>query len=203
MTHTGKRASDLMPQAVPDQGQKRTGILLSKGNQQNAGFKMAALRHNTKQSSLSANRFFAAIIFGLFALVLLLAFLVGINVYQSLNVQSVNESNARMGQAFLANTIHSNDLYDAVSAGVGPEGESLVLSETVDNSGTYETRIYKWQGSLMQEYALAGSEYAPEKAIQLFETETFSFVYSGGLLNIETDQGTLEVALRCAEEMQS
>lgn len=142
---------------------------------------------------------FAAVLFGLFIVMLLLSFLVGINVYQALNTMAESESTQRLEQSFLANTIHSNDMYDAVEVGDGPEGKALVLRETIDGASSYETRIYAPNGSIVQEYSLAGNPYVPEKAIKLFDSKVFDFSYENGLLTIFTDSGSANIALRSAE----
>lgn len=67
--------------------------------------------------------------------------------------------------------------------------------ESLD-SGTYETRLYAYEGRILQEYSLASSPYTPEKASVVAESNTFSFNYANGLLAVTTDRGTAEVALR-------
>ena len=96
----------------------------------------------------------------------------------------------------------SADSVDAVGAGKGPEGRSLVLTERLD-SGTFETRIYAYQGNIVEEYVLADSAYVPEKAIKLSDSDTFDFSYDNGLITITTDDGTAAVALRSKEGERS
>lgn len=178
----------------------RKSLVLAHPDENTSGvFTPSALRSHKPPVSQATTRMFAAILFGLFVVVLLFAFLVGINVYQSLNTMAVNEGSQRLEQSFLANTIHSNDADGAVQVGQGPEGKALVLSETVEGSGSYETRIYAYQGFIVQEYSLATSPYTPEKAINLFESNTFDFAYEGSLLTITTDGGSFHVALRSEE----
>jgi hypothetical protein len=63
-------------------------------------------------------------------------------------------------------------------------------------SGTYETRIYLYQGHVVEQYAVAAKPYEPEKATPIVPSETFSFSFEDGLLTITTDAGSAEVALR-------
>lgn len=185
---------------LSDQTFDSKNLVLQDGfDQSNEVFTPSAIRTHEKPLSASTNRFFAAVLFGLFVVMLLLAFLVGINVYQALNTMAEGESTQRLEQSFLANTIHSNDMHDAVEVGEGPEGKALVLRETVDDNSSYETRIYASNGSIVQEYALDGSSYTPEKAIKLFDSELFDFTYENGLLTIYTDSGSADVALRSVE----
>ena len=77
------------------------------------------------------------------------------------------------------------------------DGPALVLRETLD-SGAFETRLYSYDGTIMEEYALVGSPYNPEGAIPIVKSSKFDFTYRNGLLTIYTDAGQVTVTLRCA-----
>lgn len=114
-------------------------------------FTPSAIRTHKSPISATTNKFFAVVLFGLFIVMLLLAFLVGINVYKTLDTMAQEERTERLDQAFLANIIHANDVADAVEVGEGPEGKALVLRETFDGTTSYETRIYAYQGKIVEE----------------------------------------------------
>lgn len=78
---------------------------------------------------------------------------------------------------------------------MGPEGRSLVLGEETD-AGSYELRMYLYDGNVVEEYSVAGAAYTPTRAQVLFKSSTFEFELDGKLLTIITDQGKTEVALR-------
>lgn len=92
---------------------------------------------------------------------------------------------------------------DAVEVGEGPEGKALVLRETLDGTTSYETRIYAYRGKIVEEYVLAENAYMPEKAIAIFDSDTFDFSYDNGLITITTDDGTAAIALRSKEGERS
>lgn len=144
-----------------------------------------------------ASHIFTGVLFALFIVVLLLALVCGTNVYRDLYDTSQRIAQQRAATALIANTVKAVDTQGAVFEGPGPEGPALVMRETID-SQVYETRLYEHQGSIVQEYALAGSDYNPERASVLVESSTFGFVYEGGLLTIWTDDGAVEVAMRTA-----
>lgn len=75
------------------------------------------------------------------------------------------------------------------------QGPALVLRETLP-SGVFETRLYRYDGTIMEEYALADAPYDPEKAVAIVKSDTFDFAYEDGLLTIATDAGEVSVALR-------
>lgn len=199
MKRSNRNSTIALPRLSGSDAGSKSFMLQDAADQRHGVFTPSALRDHKAPMSMSTNRAFAAVLFGLFIIMLLISFLVGINVYQALNTMASSESTERLEQSFLANTIHTNDMYDAVLVGEGPEGDALVLRESVDGVGSYETRIYAFNGSILQEYALEGSEYAPEKAITLFDSDLFDFTYENGLLTIRTDSGSVDVALRSAE----
>ena len=145
-----------------------------------------------------AGKLFPTLLLAVFFIALLLALIAGISVY--MHVSDVQNSNNQQRESLglIVNTVRANDGTVAIAQGSGPEGDALVVVEHA-TSGTYETRIYSYQGKILQEYSLAGSAYTPEKASTLATSNTFEFSYSGGLLTVTTDQGTAEVALRFAQ----
>ncbi len=141
---------------------------------------------------------FAIVMFVFVVVTLLVALVIGTNVYRALSTERSNASNLRFETSLLLNNIRMNDETNAVGVGNGPEGRSLVLIERLD-SGTYETRIYLYRGNIVQEYSLATSPYDPERASIITASSVFEFNYSSGLLTVLTDTGRTHVALRSVE----
>ena len=177
---------------------------------------------------MNSSRVFTGILFALFVVTLLMAILAGTNVYRGLHRASELASDQRLSLTLLANDVRANDQIDAVGiAWVSPQGANLslasdknrginsvetsttaaaqsvlqgpalVLRETLP-SGVYETRIYRFDDTIMEEYALADAPYDPEKATAIVTSSVFDFAYVDGLLSITTDAGTTMVALRSA-----
>ena len=141
---------------------------------------------------------FTLLLMAVFFVALMGGLAAGAHIYNSVvGVQSYTHD-VHLQSGLMANTIHVNDSVFAVEQGEGPEGPALVLVEALD-TGTYETRIYTYQGTLYQEYAIVGRDYNPDKATPLFKTSTFSFDFDGTLLSMTTDLGTLDVKLRSAQ----
>lgn len=147
------------------------------------------------RSSQGTMRAFTVVLFAIFVVVDLLAIMAGTRGYQALHQAQATQEARDLSLGPIVSAVRANDASSAIGRGQGPEGESLVVTEALD-SGTYETRFYLYQGSLVEEYALAGSPYTPEKATALAATSSFSFDYQGGLLTVTTDGGTASVALR-------
>ena len=152
-------------------------------------------RSKKPERQRSTTRFFTVALMGVFFVVLMGMLAVGASIYSSIVGVKAYTDDTHIQSGLLANTVHVNDAVFAVESGDGPEGPALVLVEALE-TGTYETRIYLYNGTLYQEYAIAGRDYNPKTATPLFESNTFEFSFDGELLSMTTDQGTLDVALR-------
>lgn len=139
--------------------------------------------------------FFTILLFFVLIISLLLAFVAGTRIYGNLRALQTTTDDTRLGSNLITNTVRANDAVSAVAVGKGPEGNSLVLREILD-SGTYETRIYLYNGNIVQEYSLATAVYTPDRATVIVASNTFDFSYSNGMLTITSDQGTSQVLLR-------
>ncbi len=137
---------------------------------------------------------FEAILFALMIVLLLLALVIGAGVYRTISQTRWADEQSRTGLALIANSVHITDSIDAVGVGVGPEGQSLVLTETVGDSA-FETRIYLFEGAVVEEYSPAGAPYAPSKATELVASSVFEFSYADQLLSVHTSQGTEHIML--------
>ena len=143
----------------------------------------------------ASSRTFTIALMAVFFVALMAGLAAGVSIYRSVAQVQQSANEMRLESGLLANSVHVADAADAVEEGAGPEGKALVLVEHLD-SGTYETRIYQYQGQIVQEYAIQGREYAPDRAQVLTDSATFDFSYEAGLLTVTTDQGSFDVALR-------
>lgn len=152
-------------------------------------------RSKVDQTKRGSGRTFTMILMAVFFVVLMIGLAAGVTIYHSVASQHERTSNLHMQSGLLVNTVRVNDAADMVALGSGPEGDALVLIERLDN-GTYETRIYQYEGDIVQEYAISGRPYKPENAIKIVASNVFEFSYENGLLSIMTDQGVFDVAIR-------
>lgn len=130
--------------------------------------------------------FFVALLSGLAA---------GARMYRAAATAQLEANDLHLQSGLVTNIIRSNDVAGALTTGDGPEGPALVLSRTLA-SGTYETRLYRYQGQLMQEFTAAGQPYDPANATALLATDTFEFAVKGQLVSLTTDGGCFDVCLR-------
>lgn len=148
-----------------------------------------------KKGGHQLQRAFSILLFTVFVVVDLLALMAGASSFGSITKMQQSNDARVMTLGPITSSVRANDVDGGVASGNGPEGRSLVLLQK-DAEGTYETRIYLYRGAVMQEYALAGSSYTPEKATALARSNTFTFSYDDGLLTIVTDAGEARIALR-------
>ncbi len=140
-------------------------------------------------------RLFITVLFAVIGLFLLFALLMGTSAYRAANGVREGTDEMRLSLSLIANSVRMNDTANAVGAAEGPEGPALVLTEHLD-TGDFETRLYSYQGSIVEEYTRAGSSFDPQRARIVVASEKFDFAYANGLLTVYTDQGSASIALR-------
>ena len=150
-----------------------------------------------EKKRLGAHTFTIALL-TVFFVVLMTGLAAGVSMYQAVANNQMDTNQARMQAGLLASSVHANDVADSIGSGEGPEGRSLVLFQGTD-SGSYEMRIYLYQGYIVQEYSVSGAEYTPARAQPLIRSSSFDFEQHGNLLVIFTDQGATNVALRSSQ----
>lgn len=151
--------------------------------------------HEREPIRISLNRVFTIALIAVFFLVMMVCLTAGVTIYRNVTVLQSNADTLHMESGLLVNLVRMNDDIDTVSMAAGPEGNALVLTERLE-SGTYETRIYRYEGAIVHEYAIAGRPIKPENAIVIVETGTFEFSYENGLVTFITDDGSFSAALR-------
>lgn len=142
-----------------------------------------------------ALRIFRGVLSMLFIAVLLICMAFGVMVYSKVANEGTATSDERLSLNLLLNDVRADDAIESVEVGDGPQGPAMVLIER-EASGTYETRVYPYDGMIMQEYALSGSAYSPGTATPVVRSDIFEFSYEDGLLTIVTEHGSSSVALR-------
>lgn len=153
------------------------------------------MRAAAQQDQQARRSWAPLVLFGLFIVVLLLSLVAGIKVYGSLADAEDAINSQRFGTGLMVNSVRGADSYDALSVGVGPEGDALVMTESTP-AGNVETRLFLYQGALMQQYAVAGAPFSPEDSVEVMRTDSFAFHFDDGLITLITDEGDVEVAIR-------
>lgn len=118
----------------------------------------------------------ALALFGLLLGCMLALSAFGAQVYRALTAAQARNNASRAALSYVSARLRAADTAGAVALGAGPEGPALLLREE-----GYETRIYLYEGCLVEEYAAAGSALAPQNAQIIARTGSFSAAAAGGL----------------------
>lgn len=107
--------------------------------------------------------------------------------------RSANDAR-RASLIYVTARLRAADGADAVTVAQGPHSDALVLA---DGSG-YETRLYVYNGALVEEYAAENTDFMPAAAEKVADTKTFTVVRDGAQYIITTDDGEAHVTLHSA-----
>ena len=128
----------------------------------------------------------------------LLLVVFGARSYQS-TVTGQNENmKSRSLLSYLATTVHGYDTGDAVTVEDSEHGPLLVIAD--GNTG-YALRIYRYEGALVEDYAVQTAPLAPERAQVIGSTDIFEIEQlSDSLFRIATDEGSVLLHIRSKGE---
>ena len=148
----------------------------------------------------NANRMFTLVLFTVIIVCLLASLALGVNIYRNMAVHKSELQQIRLETSLISNSLSQLDKAGAISVRQGPQGAMVVASEK-SGSSTFETRLYLYEGWLVEEYVLDSTEPNPQNAVSLAQTSVFDAELNdeGSLLTITTDAGTTHIAIRSSK----
>lgn len=155
----------------------------------------AAQTARQRRGPRASTHLLSVVLLAVFFLALLAGLVAGARTFHAASVAHATANELHVQAGLITNAIRGNDASGTVATGEGPEGTSLVLVRSVGER-TYETRIYLWQGNVVQETSVAGNPYSPQGATPLMASSTFDVRIEDGLVTFSTDGGEFCVALR-------
>lgn len=126
--------------------------------------------------------FAATLLLGVFALSVVLTILVGAGAYRKLLSRSRQAYESRTVSQYLAGKLHQAP--EAVYGERFGSADALVIPQTVGGEA-YETRIYCFNGYLMELYCLSGSGLAPEDGEKILPVRDLQLRFEENLLEIQ------------------
>ncbi len=143
----------------------------------------------------------ALLLFGIFAACVLAVLLTGAGAYRRLTLRDQAAYNGRTCQQYLATRVRQADAANGVQVEDFGDAGALVL---LDAYG-YETRVYCYDGYLMELYAAPGSGLAPEDGEKVMEIQEMDVSCDDDLLkivviNTEGMESLQYLSLRSGEE---
>lgn len=122
----------------------------------------------------------ALLLFGVFAACVLSVLLTGARAYRRLTDRDRASCSRRTCVQYIATRVRQADCLDGVT--VEPFGETAALTLSEDG---FVTRVYWYEGYLMELYAGEGAELSPADGERIMEAEALSLSLRQGLLTVE------------------
>lgn len=126
----------------------------------------------------------ALLLFGIFALCVLLVLLTGADVYKGLTERERANYDGRTAAQYLATRVRQADTLEGLRVEEFGGLDALVLSEEIEGE-TYETRIYCYDGYIRELFAAVESELTPEDGDKVLPLEGMSLDWQEGVLRAE------------------
>lgn len=145
------------------------------------------------------NGLMALLLFGVFAACVLAVLLTGANAYRRLTARDQEAYLRRTCVQYLATRVRQADSRDGVAVESFGGVDALVLTE-----GAYATRVYCYDGWLMELYAAVDADMEPRDGEKVLELSSLSLSLEDGRLTADVvDQKgaaeTLRLTLRSGE----
>lgn len=139
------------------------------------------------------------LLFGVFAVCVLSVLLTGAKAYRGLTDRDGAAYDRRTCVQYIATRVRQGDIEGGVT--VEPFGDAASLCMAQDG---YVTRVYWFDGYLMELYTSADAELYPEDGEKIMPLESLSFTMEEGLLTAEVGGAggvvdTLRLSLRSGE----
>ena len=122
----------------------------------------------------------ALLVFGAFALSVLLALLISAGAYRDLTADAQAQFDRRTALRYITTRVHQAQSVTVEPFGDGP---ALVMREELD-SGTYLIRIYHHEGMLRELYCEASASLRPEDGEPILEADALDFSLEGRILTV-------------------
>lgn len=141
----------------------------------------------------------ALLLFGVFAVCVLAVLLTGARAYGRLTQRDAEAYDRRTVLQYVATRVRQADALDGVAV-----EEFLGVSALVLQEGEYETRIYCYEGYLMELYVSREDPLGPADGERIMALEALELSLEGGLLSIAAtdeagEESSLLLSLRSGE----
>ena len=137
-----------------------------------------------EQKQLKMGSFLALMIFGVFGVCILLVLLMGADGYQRMRERDAPVYENRTAVQYLTTRLHQADQAGHIAVADFDGLDALVLLEEWEGE-TYETKLYCYDGWLMELYAEAGSDLSPADGEKILELRELSLSMADGFLQAE------------------
>lgn len=136
-------------------------------------------------------------VFTLFALVILSVLLSGASAYHRLVEENQIHDNSRTALSYISARVRRAESGQNVQTETFAQGDALILLEQLDGQ-SYTTRIYCYEGYLMELYTPKEGTFAPQDGTRILPMEALEVTIEGGLLTVTLEdekQNSGQIAL--------
>lgn len=125
----------------------------------------------------------ALLLFGIFAVCLLAVLLTGAGAYKRLTERDEATYNRTTCMQYIANRVRQASVPEEVSVEPFGDGNALVITDAAG----YITRVYYYDGYLMELYASADAALAPGDGEKVLKTGKIGLSLEDGMLHVTAD----------------
>lgn len=138
-----------------------------------------------------------------FAVSVLLVLIIGVDTYHRITERDSVSYDRRICMNYIATKVRGADTEGGVSIERFGGLDALVLGETIDGR-EYTTRIYEYEGVLMELFSERGAEMSPKAGEKIIETDGVEFSIDNGILNVscsgkDSERINMTLSLRSGE----
>lgn len=137
-----------------------------------------------KNNKSSIEGLLVLLIFGIFAVCIMMVLLTGAGAYKRLVQQGQDSYATRTVPHYLATKIRQADESGAISVGEFGEAETLEITETIGEK-QYVTRIYCYEGYIRELFSVKEGSFEPTAGEPILEAEKMELSLEDGCLMVE------------------
>ena len=134
-----------------------------------------------ERKQLKMGSLLALILFGVFAACLLFLLLTGADVYQKMRDRDTATYNSRTAVQYITTRVRQADRADCLTVEAFDGIDALILLEETEGE-IYETKLYCYDGWLMELYAAADSDLSPMDGEKILELNRLELSLEDGFL---------------------
>ena len=138
----------------------------------------------TKNKPKRINSLMALMIFGAFAVCIFIVVISGADLYKKLINKDSDSFNMRTVGQYITTRIHQADLYDDIGVEDFCGTDAVVIKEEIDGE-VYKTRLYCYDGYLMELFGMDDIMLMPEDGEIVMEVDDISFSLEDGILKAD------------------
>lgn len=142
----------------------------------------------TRENKRRADTLLVLLLFGVFAVCVLLVLLTGADTYQRLSQRDQKGYDERTASQYLATRVRQADQLGGVEVASFEGIDTLILKEEIEGD-VYETRVYCYDGYLRELFTAADGDFFPEDGEKILAAGDLTLSHDGRILTIDLLDG--------------